>query len=76
MRTRATCVAYETLTDRFSRLPLLTPMSEVAGGSPVQDGAEFPENIEWQVRNTARRCHWRRPGNVSMIGGGLAGSRD
>ncbi|MEP1599880.1 MAG: alanine dehydrogenase, partial [Hyphomonas sp.] len=34
----ATCIAYETVTDRFGRLPLLTPMSEVAGRLSVQAG--------------------------------------
>ena len=39
----ATCVAYETLTDRGGRLPLLTPMSEVAGRMSIQEGAKYLE---------------------------------
>ncbi|MCW2978751.1 MAG: alanine dehydrogenase, partial [Solirubrobacterales bacterium] len=35
----ATCVAYETITDRAGRLPLLAPMSEVAGRLATQAGA-------------------------------------
>ena len=38
----ATCYAYETLDDR-GRLPLLTPMSEVAGRMSIQEGAKFLE---------------------------------
>jgi alanine dehydrogenase len=34
-------VAYETLTDKHGRLPLLTPMSEVAGRMSVQEGAKY-----------------------------------
>ena len=37
----AVCVAYETLRDEQGRLPLLTPMSEVAGRMSIQEGAKF-----------------------------------
>ncbi|MGH8249056.1 MAG: alanine dehydrogenase, partial [Gammaproteobacteria bacterium] len=36
----ATCIAYETLRDAAGRLPLLTPMSEVAGRMSIQEGAK------------------------------------
>ncbi len=39
----ATCIAYETLEDKHGRLPLLTPMSEVAGRMSIQEGAKFLE---------------------------------
>ena len=39
----ATCIAYETIRDRQGRLPLLVPMSEVAGRMSVQEGARFLE---------------------------------
>ncbi|MDH5736678.1 MAG: alanine dehydrogenase, partial [Gammaproteobacteria bacterium] len=39
MDTGATCIAYETVTDSKGRLPLLAPMSEVAGRMSVQAGA-------------------------------------
>jgi alanine dehydrogenase len=39
----ATCLAYETLRDAQGRLPLLTPMSEVAGRMSIQEGAKFLE---------------------------------
>ncbi len=40
LETGATCVAYETLRDEKGKLPLLTPMSEVAGRMSVQEGAK------------------------------------
>jgi alanine dehydrogenase len=39
----ATCIAYETLEDKHGRLPLLMPMSEVAGRMSIQEGAKFLE---------------------------------
>ena len=39
----ATCIAYETVRDRRGTLPLLIPMSEVAGRMSVQEGARFLE---------------------------------
>lgn len=39
----AICIAYETVTDRDHRLPLLIPMSEVAGRMSIQEGARFLE---------------------------------
>ncbi len=43
MRSGATCIAYETVTDRAGSLPLLAPMSEVAGRMAVQVGAHCLE---------------------------------
>jgi alanine dehydrogenase len=43
LRSGATCVAYETLADDRGRLPLLTPMSEVAGRMSIQEGAKYLE---------------------------------
>jgi alanine dehydrogenase len=37
----AIAIAYETITDRNGRLPLLTPMSEVAGKMSIQEGAKY-----------------------------------
>src|SRR5689334_8425457 len=39
MESGAICIAYETVTDRFGGLPLLAPMSEVAGRMSIQAGA-------------------------------------
>jgi alanine dehydrogenase len=43
LATGATAVAYETLRDERGRLPLLTPMSEVAGRMSIQEGAKYLE---------------------------------
>ena len=40
------CIAYETVTDRAGRLPLLAPMSEVAGRLSVQAGAHCLERAQ------------------------------
>jgi alanine dehydrogenase len=43
MRSGATCIAYETVTDPYGGLPLLAPMSEVAGRMSIQLGARCLE---------------------------------
>ena len=43
MEKKAICIAYETVEDDLRRLPLLTPMSEVAGRMSIQQGAKFLE---------------------------------
>ncbi|MEM0925882.1 MAG: alanine dehydrogenase, partial [Planctomycetota bacterium] len=43
IRSGASCFAYETLRDSKGRLPLLTPMSEVAGRMSIQQGAKYLE---------------------------------
>ena len=50
-----TAIAYETVTDSRGGLPLLAPMSEVAGRMAVQAGATCPGNRSWRTRSTARR---------------------
>ena len=66
----ATCVAYETVTDNMGGLPLLAPMSEVAGRMSVQAGAHHLEKAQggrgvllaWRARSCASQSarHWRR----------------
>ncbi len=48
-------VAYETIRERDGSLPLLTPMSEVAGRMAVQVGAQYLEAPERRTRHSARR---------------------
>lgn len=43
-KSKAHCIAYETIEDKFGRLPLLRPMSEIAGRMAVQVGARFLES--------------------------------
>ena len=69
-----TAIAYETVTASDRSLPLLTPMSEVAGRLSIQCGAyALAESQRWS-RRIARRCTGRKPGKVVVIGGGVSGS--
>ena len=54
----AVCIAYETVTDRSGRLPLLAPMSEVAGRMSIQGGRKLPAEIRRRTRRFAWRCAW------------------
>lgn len=66
-------IAYETVTDRFGRLPLLAPMSEVAGRMSVQAGAHALE-IEQGGRGTLLGgVPGSPPANVVVLGGGVVG---
>jgi len=73
MKSGATCIAYETVTDRFNRLPLLTPMSEVAGRLSVQAGAKYLEIANGGSGILLGGVTGVAPGNVLVIGGGAAG---
>lgn len=55
MATGATCIAYETITDPRGRLPLLAPMSEVAGKLAAQAGAFMLETSGWPGPSPRRR---------------------
>lgn len=67
-------IAYETIRDKLGNLPLLTPMSEVAGRMSIQEGAKYLE----------RPCEGRGillggvpgvlPANVVVLGGGVVGA--
>ncbi len=70
----ATCVAYETVRDASGRLPLLEPMSEIAGKMAVQEAAKYLERpmggrgvLLGGVPGTSR-------GHVMILGGGTVGS--
>ena len=60
LATGITAVAYETLRDKHGRLPLLTPMSEVAGRMSIQEGAKYPRASAGRTRHSARRRAGRR----------------
>jgi len=59
---KVTGIAYETITDAEGRLPLLTPMSEVAGRMAVQVGATYLQKTHGGARRLARRCPRRAAG--------------
>lgn len=70
----ATCIAYETVTDRFGALPLLAPMSEVAGRMSVQAGAHFLEKAQGGSGTLLGGVPGVAPAKVLIIGGGVVGT--
>lgn len=72
-RSGATCIAYETVTDHHGRLPLLTPMSEVAGRLSIQAGAKHLEIANGGSGVLLGGVTGVAPAKVTVIGGGVAG---
>ena len=70
----ASAVAYETLQDRQGRLPLLTPMSEVAGRMSIQEGAKFLERPHKGRGILLGGVPGVEPAHVVILGGGIVGS--
>ncbi|MGI4827897.1 MAG: alanine dehydrogenase [Janthinobacterium lividum] len=71
---KVTGIAYETVRDRFGALPLLTPMSEVAGRLSVQVGATYLEKEHGGRGVLLGGVPGVTPGNVCIIGGGIVGT--
>ncbi len=71
---KVTGIAYETVRDRFGALPLLTPMSEVAGRLSVQVGATYLEKEHGGRGVLLGGVPGVPPGNVCIIGGGIVGT--
>ncbi|MFW6094457.1 MAG: alanine dehydrogenase [Pseudomonadota bacterium] len=69
-----TAIAYETVTDRQGRLPLLTPMSEVAGRMSVQVGAAALQRAAGGRGVLLGGVPGVGPGRVVILGGGTAGT--
>ena len=72
-RSGATCIAYETVEDRLGRLPLLAPMSEVAGKIATQAGAFFLEKPLGGRGILLGGVPGVAAANVLVIGGGAVG---
>ncbi len=70
----ATCIAYETVLDQNGRLPLLAPMSEVAGKIATQSGAFILEKPLGGRGCCSAACPAWRPAAVMVIGGGVVGT--
>lgn len=70
----ATCIAYETVTATDGSLPLLTPMSEIAGRLSVQAGAYFMEQAHGGPGILLGGVAGVEPALVTVIGGGVVGS--
>lgn len=71
---KVTGIAYETVRDRFGALPLLTPMSEVAGRLSVQIGATYLQKEHGGRGVLLGGVPGTLPGNVCIIGGGIVGT--
>jgi len=67
-------VAYETITDAHGHLPLLTPMSEVAGKMSIQEGAKYLESPMNGRGILLGGVPGVEPAEVLVIGGGIVGT--
>ncbi|PWI33896.1 alanine dehydrogenase [Vibrio albus] len=74
IRSKAVCIAYETVTDNMGRLPLLAPMSEVAGRMSVQSGASSMEKSHGGNGILISGVSGVAPAKVVILGGGVVGS--
>ncbi|MCK5849869.1 MAG: alanine dehydrogenase [Kiritimatiellae bacterium] len=71
---KISAVAFETLSDERGQLPLLTPMSEVAGKMSIQEGAKCLERPMMGRGILLGGVPGVKPANVLIIGGGVVGS--
>lgn len=74
LATGATAVAYETLSDERGRLPLLTPMSEVAGRMSIQEGAKYLERPQMGRGILLGGVPGVAPAKITILGGGVVGA--
>lgn len=73
MESGCIAIAYETVTDDHGRLPLLVPMSEVAGRLSVQAGAHSLEKAQQGMGVLLGGVPGVKPAKVTVIGGGVVG---
>lgn len=74
VKSGAVCIAYETVTDRNGGLPLLAPMSEVAGRMSVQAGASCLEKAHGGRGVLLGGVPGVAPADVVILGGGIVGT--
>ena len=67
-------VAYETLRDEHGRLPLLIPMSEVAGRMSIQEGAKYLERPQMGRGILLAGVPGVEPAHIAILGGGVVGA--
>jgi alanine dehydrogenase len=70
----AVAVAYETLRTDGGRLPLLTPMSEVAGRMSIQEGAKYLERPQMGRGILLGGVPGVEPAHITILGGGVVGT--
>ncbi len=73
VKSKAACIAYETIQKKDGSLPLLTPMSEVAGRMAIQQGAKFLEMAHGGGGILLGGVPGVDPGTVVVLGGGVVG---
>jgi alanine dehydrogenase len=73
IKSKAVCIGYETIQKPDGSLPLLTPMSEVAGRMAIQQGAKYLEKAQGGHGVLLGGVPGVDPGNVVVIGGGVVG---
>ncbi|MBI4456354.1 MAG: alanine dehydrogenase [Acidobacteria bacterium] len=74
LKQRIIGIAYETIPDRRGTLPLLTPMSEVAGRMAIHVGAYYLEKTNGGCGNLLGGVPGVPPATVAIIGGGIVGT--
>jgi alanine dehydrogenase len=74
IKSKSVCMAYETVVDRQGALPLLIPMSEVAGRMSVQEGARFLEKPQGGKGILLGGVPGVKPAKVLVLGGGVVGT--
>jgi len=73
IKSKSVCIAYETVTDDNGRLPLLAPMSAVAGRMSIQAGAHSLEKNQKGRGLLLGGAPGVEPANVVILGGGVVG---
>ena len=74
IKSKSVCLAYETVVDKQGTLPLLIPMSEVAGRMSVQEGARFLEKQQGGKGILLGGVPGVKPAKVLVLGGGVVGT--
>ncbi len=75
IKSKAVCLAYETVELADRSLPLLVPMSEVAGRMSIQEGAKYLEKPEKGRGVLLGGVPGVPPGKVTILGGGIVGTQ-
>ncbi len=73
IKSKSICIAYETVTDNQGKLPLLAPMSAVAGRMSIQAGAHSLEKNQKGRGILLGGAPGGEPANVVILGGGVVG---
>ncbi|MCM8811836.1 MAG: alanine dehydrogenase [Candidatus Omnitrophica bacterium] len=74
LKRKVTCIAYETVEDEQGQLPILIPMSEIAGRMAVQEGAKYLEKPMKGKGILLGGIPGVAPANILILGGGVVGA--